>query len=281
MVPKNAYRIAMKLGLARLRLSIGVNSRKAFFNVVDLFMLSLRDVDWARTRAYSKGYYGQIFVNLKGRNPGGSVDESDYDTIRESIIEDLKEITDPETGEHIIGPVYRREDIYTGPFTEHAPDISFLPRDMTYKAIGTAAFTSNKFLETAYANAADHRMEGILIAKGPGIAPGDAGEAWIGDMAPTLLYLLGQPIPDDMDGKVITGIIDPTFAEANPVVIVPAAEDDEFRVEDMAKGNTPLAQDFGCPFYDARDHGVFTLEGLADDLAFNLAQVPAGEFAGN
>lgn len=225
MAPKNAYRLAMMLGLAKLRLSIGVSSRVRFFSIVDHFLLSLRDIDWERTTAYSKGYYGQIHINLKGRQPHGSVDPANYEAMREKIIADLKAITDPKTGKAIIGAVYRSEDIYHGPFLKLAPDISFLPSDMSYKAIGAAAFTSNKFLEPAYANSADHRMEGILIARGPHVRPCDAGQAWIGDMTPTLLYLLGQPVPDDMDGKALTNIIDPAYLESHPVRYVHAEQE--------------------------------------------------------
>lgn len=226
MAPKNAYRLAMKLGLARLRLSIGVSSRVRFFNIVDRILLSLRDIDWERTTAFSKGYYGQIHINLKGRQPHGSVDPADYNAVRERIISDLEAIEDPETGKRIIGEIYRREDIYHGPFLKEAPDISFLPSDMSYKAIGTAAFTSNKFLEPAYANSADHRMEGILIARGPQVRRTDSIQAWIGDMAPTLLYLLGQPVPDDMDGKVITSMIEPAYLDSHPVRYVHAEQEE-------------------------------------------------------
>jgi len=37
------------------------------------------------------------------------------------------------------------------------------------------------------------------------------------DIAPTILYLMGQPIPQDMDGKVLLDIIDDDFKANNPV----------------------------------------------------------------
>jgi len=38
------------------------------------FFLSFEDVDWGRTKAYSMGSTaGQIYINLKGREPMGMV----------------------------------------------------------------------------------------------------------------------------------------------------------------------------------------------------------------
>lgn len=233
--PKNAYRLAMRLGLARLRLAIGVNSRKSFFNVVDMFLLSLRDVDWSMTTAFSKGYYGQIYINLKGREPEGAVEPEDYEKVREKIIGDLKSITGSATGVKIISEVFRREDIYIGKFVEFAPDLVFLPNDMSYKAIGTTAFTSNRFLEEGYANSADHRMEGILIAGGKAIKKCDVSNAWIGDIAPTVLYLLGLPVPKDMDGKVLCEIIDEEFLKNHPIRYVEISEEDSQSVCDYSE----------------------------------------------
>ena len=77
-VPKNVYRLFMILGWARLRISIGVSNRKKFFEKVNRFMLSMNDMDWSKTLAYSRGYYGEIFLNLEGREPHGIVKPVSY-----------------------------------------------------------------------------------------------------------------------------------------------------------------------------------------------------------
>ena len=225
--PKNAYRLSMRLGLARLRVTLGVANRKSFFSKVNLLLLSLRDVDWSRTVAFSKGYYGQIFVNLKGRNPDGIVDPADFESIRSKIVEDLENVKDPENGKSIIGPIYRPEELYTGPYIEDAPDITFLPQDMSYKAIGTTDFTSNKFFEKVYANSGDHRLDGIFLARGPGVKKGHLTTgAWIGDITPTMLYRMGIPIPDDMDGKVLDDIFEPDFLNKHEKKFAHVVDDD-------------------------------------------------------
>ena len=44
------------------------------------------------------------------------------------------------------------------------------------------------------------------------------------DVAPTLLYLLGLPVPRDMEGRVLTEILEPAFAREHPVTFIPSYE---------------------------------------------------------
>lgn len=231
--PRLGLIIVTKLGLGNMRLNQGVSARKRTFSLINRLFLSLNNVDWARTKAFAKGYYGQIFINLKGREPHGSVDKSDYERVCEDIIGALRETVDPETGEKIIGPVMRREEIYSGPFVEYAPDISFLPSDMKYKAIGTLDFTSNHFIDKAYANSGDHRLEGVLFAKGPFIRKNARiDQKWIGDLAPTILHTYGIPVPDDMDGKVIEDLFEDGYMKDNPIKIMHIKPDPNTAIPD-------------------------------------------------
>src|SRR6185369_17533705 len=73
-----------------------------------------------------------------------------------------------------------------------------------------------------------HTPEGFMIAAGPHIDRGAVvNAANVLDLAPTILYLMGNPVLRDMDGRVLLEIIDPTFKAQNPVrledrpVIVP------------------------------------------------------------
>jgi len=82
------------------------------------------EVDWDNTKAYTGGFYnGQIFINLKGREPNGVVEKDNYEEVRNNIIEDLKELRDPETGEKVVENIYTKEELYTGNETERVPDI--------------------------------------------------------------------------------------------------------------------------------------------------------------
>ncbi len=66
---------------------------------------------------------------------------------------------------------------------------------------------------------------GLLLAYGEGIRPGAVlAGASILDVAPTLLYLLGLPVARDMEGRVLTEMLDPGFAQDHPVTFIPSYE---------------------------------------------------------
>jgi hypothetical protein len=48
-----------------------------------------------------------------------------------------------------------------------------------------------------------HSFDGVYLISGPGLTGEEGIRANIEDVAPTLLYLLGQPVGEDMDGSVI------------------------------------------------------------------------------
>jgi predicted AlkP superfamily phosphohydrolase/phosphomutase len=218
LTPEAAFRLIRKVPLGALRPSRGVSNQAGASRLLSALFLSFSDVDWTRTVAFSKGNYGQIYVNLRGREPSGSVEQDQYDSVCERIIERLRSIEEPETGERWVGDVFRREEIYNGPRVADAPDIAFLPRDMRYLPLGNADFTSNKFMVDAFGISGCHRMHGILIASGGPVKAGlDAGFAKIYDVAPTLLYLLGEGLPGDLDGRVLSEIISEQFTSARPV----------------------------------------------------------------
>ncbi len=61
-------------------------------------------------------------------------------------------------------------------------------------------------------------MNGVMIANGSAITRGcSLDAAGIYDMAPTLLYLSDQSVPDDMDGRVFTEMISADYSSAHPI----------------------------------------------------------------
>jgi len=216
--PENAFKLIKRLPLGRLRPARGASNEAGTSRLLSTFFLSFDDVDWSRTLAFSKGNYGQIYVNLKGREPRGAVEEKDYDSVCHRIVERLSALRDPQTGEAWAGEVFRREEVYDGPRVADAPDIAFLPRDMRYLPLGNADFTSNKFMVEAFGISGCHRMHGVMIGNANGVKAGTQLEAArIYDVAPTLLYLMGEPVPNDMDGRVLTEVISEAHLSANPI----------------------------------------------------------------
>ena len=67
-----------------------------------------------------------------------------------------------------------------------------------------------------------HGPPGILLLAGGPVKPGAAIEgADIYDLYPTILYLLGLPVPEDATGRVLLDALDPAFVRAHPVQTVP------------------------------------------------------------
>lgn len=220
LTPERAFKLIKRLPLGALRPSRGVSNNPGASNLLSKLFLSFNDVDWSRTTAFSKGNYGQIYINLKDREPDGAVPASEYDSVCETIVARLNALKDPATGEPWADKVFRREEIYQGPRVSDAPDIAFLPRDMRYLALGNADFTSNKFMVDAFGISGCHRMHGVLIANGGGVKSATrASAARIVDVTPTLLYLTGQPVPGDMDGQVLTEMILAEYLSKNPITV--------------------------------------------------------------
>ena len=225
LTPEFAFKLTRKIPGA-IRPARGVSSQPGASKLLGKFFLSFNDVDWTRSVAFSKGNYGQIYVNLRDREPNGIVGDDQYEAVREAIIDRLSVLKDPRTGGSWVGQVFRREDIYNGPLLSDAPDIAFLPADMRYLPLGNADFTSNKFMVDAFGISGCHRMNGVMIANGDGIERAHTvSSAKIYDMAPTLLYLMSQSVPEDMDGRVLTEMITEEYASAHSIQFSTGGDD--------------------------------------------------------
>jgi predicted AlkP superfamily phosphohydrolase/phosphomutase len=67
--------------------------------------------------------------------------------------------------------------------------------------------------------------DGFLIAVGDGIRPGATlGQASVLDLAPTLLYLMGLPVARDMDGRVLTEMLEESVTRGQPLTYIPSYE---------------------------------------------------------
>jgi len=211
------YNVLSKIGLTNLYLRIPRAQRS---RVVSSF-LTPDDVDWSRTKAYATGDFGQIRVNLRGREPEGIVAPGqEYEDLVAFITEKLYELEDPETGERVVDRVYRKDEIYSGGCLDLAPDLLFAAQEYAYISSKHFGFEEDELIvRSDYANSGNHRQDGIFVAwKKGGIKRGETVcGAEIIDVAPTALYLMGVPIPDDMDGRVLTEILDGAYLADHPV----------------------------------------------------------------
>jgi predicted AlkP superfamily phosphohydrolase/phosphomutase len=179
--------------------------------------LSLRDVDWMRTQAFSIGNFGQIYLNTKGARPQGIVEPgAEYEAVRDKIIRQALALRDPEAGDAaspdaasrdaVIRAAYKREELYHGGRLNYAPDIILHTNRSKYVSFGHADFGSNKLIEPSIGQTGHHTMEGIVILRGAEIPAGVRVDgANIIDIAPTVLALMELNVPGEMDGKVLFG----------------------------------------------------------------------------
>ncbi len=197
-----------------------IKSRMAGFRDKIDSTLSFSEIDWEQTKAYGFGMYGNIYINLKGREPGGIVTQGkEFNDVCNQIIDNLSSLRDPDSGEKIIEKVYRNNELYSGPYLEDTPDLLIGWKDYSYYTSVTLGKESGSIFGphmnidcSEYKHVGTHRLNGIFMAMGNTIRQGvRISDAKIFDITPTILYMLGQPVPDDMDGRVLTEIFEEEF----------------------------------------------------------------------
>ena len=212
-------------------------------HLLSRLFLSFADVDWSRTRAYTLGgNLTGIWVNLKGREPQGCVSPgAEYEQIRDQLIARLRAMRDPSDGLPIATKIYRREEVYQGPYLDRAPDVLFETRDEQYIGFGMQEFVTNRLAEPSPLFSGTHRRAGMVSLSGAPFRKGARLNAHqIVDLAPTILHLLGYTIPSDMDGQVMSEALTAQFHASHPIQIsgeswLPSPDDHSgYSVEDEA-----------------------------------------------
>lgn len=159
-------------------------------------------VDWERTTAWAwGGYYGRVFLNVKGREPQGTIPPSEYENVRDDLIERLKSVTDHE-GRPMNTQVHRPQDIYSGPHVDEAPDLLLYMDDLNWRLgqdIGNPELY--RFDTEIGPDDSVHAQMGMIALRVPGERPTRLEGAQLMDVAPTVLELLGVPVPDYMEGR--------------------------------------------------------------------------------
>jgi predicted AlkP superfamily phosphohydrolase/phosphomutase len=168
-------------------------------------------VDWPRTKVFSRGKEGNLYANVAGRDPLGTVQPGDELEQLLSLVSDaLYKLEDPESGVPVVTSVARPARLYSGPGVEFAPDLIVDWKDAAYMTTERGRSSNAVFGERwrkgmSWPTTGSHRHDGALIVAGPGIAPGKRiGPASHFDLLPTWLRILGQPVPAGLKGRVLT-----------------------------------------------------------------------------
>jgi predicted AlkP superfamily phosphohydrolase/phosphomutase len=158
-------------------------------------------VDWERTRAWGEGgYYCRLNLNVAGREPSGIVQPDEFGPLREELKQKLEALGDDQ-GKPIGTIAYLPEDLY-GERNGIPPDLLVYFGDLAWRSIGQVGTGSvHVFENDTGPDDANHAPDGVYVLAGDGVEPGQGEQRAIFDIAPTLLELLGEPVPAEMEGK--------------------------------------------------------------------------------
>jgi predicted AlkP superfamily phosphohydrolase/phosphomutase len=163
-----------------------------------------------RAAAVPNNRVGGIRLNLRGREPHGSVEPGhEAHALLDEIRTELLRLKDPATGKPIIERVLTAEETFGRDRHPDVPDLMVVFRGgkgpiETCESERVGRIHIPYFSRRQH-RTGDHSPNSRLWAMGPGL---DAGARLSGastlDIAPTILRLLDVPVPEDLDGRPLT-----------------------------------------------------------------------------
>jgi predicted AlkP superfamily phosphohydrolase/phosphomutase len=213
-----AWRLPPAARRAAKRLAPGL-ARRA---MQDTLSEGLGPFDWSQTQAFM-GVNGDLWINQRGREPQGMVPEPASAALVDEIREGALALRDPRSGAPLFAAVHRRDDLWSGPAIDLAPDLMLDSWSAGYrvapgrKASDEVVIPPVPLAGVHAAWSSDHRPLGVFVAAGAHVASGQAQELSLYDVCPTALALLEQEIPAGLDGRAVDEALDGSFLAAHPV----------------------------------------------------------------
>lgn len=175
------------------------------------------NLDWQRTVAYCRTPSSNgINIRIASRPGEPGISPEAYEPFRERLLRELRQLRNEATGRPLFRDVVKREEVFSGPATLEAPDIVLSLHDNGFVMIrdGRPAVTPREI------PMGTHHPDGIFIACGNGIRRGGTADSHqVADVAATLLYSLGLPVPADFEGQVAAQFFTPDYLGQNTVRI--------------------------------------------------------------
>ena len=178
--------------------------------------------------------YG-ITINDKRRFEDGIVLCDEFDQTRNKVKEILADLKYGD--EKVFRDLFFKEEVYRGEHLDIAPDIVFGDSDWAYSS-GIRTLEKDPF---AICERGIHSQYGIFLASGRNIKNMklEKGKMSVIDVSPLILYLLGEKIPNNFDGKVLEDIFEDDYLKKNKVeycdYTLPQREEKEIESEEIAK----------------------------------------------
>lgn len=158
------------------------------------------DLDWRYTTAYCSTPSNNGITIRIARKPGEpGVQPVDYHAFRDRLMAELWKFGKQYGGEPVFRRIQKREDVFPGLAMQDAPDLLVGLRDHGFMSIANL----RPPIEVRREPVGTHHPVGIFIAYGGGLLKRATVDTLrIIDVAPTLLYSLGLPVPRDLEGEV-------------------------------------------------------------------------------
>jgi predicted AlkP superfamily phosphohydrolase/phosphomutase len=159
-------------------------------------------IDWSRTVAWGDGgYYGRLFLNVKGREPQGTIEPERYEEVRDELSARLEAAPGPD-GERLGTKVIKPQDVYPE-VRGIAPDLIVYFGDLDWRSVGTVGNPSVFTYENDTGpDGANHDRTGVFMMKGlPGQKDGQVDGLRLIDVGPSIMKLYGIETPEGASGR--------------------------------------------------------------------------------
>ena len=164
-------------------------------------------VDYARSQIILSNFGLQLWINEEGRFAGGTVSPGHREHLLNTLTEYLLADLDPVTAQPVIRTVHRGQDVYEGPFVSECPDL-IIEYNNSFSIQGHEG-QKNGHTEGG------HTHEGIFLSLGADVIATEVSGARLIDLAPTVLHLLGLPVPPDVDGRILEEMLTAAYRQKN------------------------------------------------------------------
>ena len=164
--------------------------------ILEMATLNLFKPDITRSKAFPQRTV-YIYINLKGRDPGGIVEQADYEKVQQQIIDALYAYVDPVTGKRPVALALSKKDARI--LGLHGEAVG----DVVYAIYPEFGGQHGPQLQTAEWGIG--KLRALLAFSGPGIKKGYNLDRTSGltDVVPTICHMMSWPVPEQTEGNIL------------------------------------------------------------------------------